>query len=149
MIQKKNQMLVLAFLVLCSCAAPVQHATASGKPEVTIAAAPKAIRSALENGMVNSGYTIAKDSNEVLVFEKEVTENLGASLIYGSQANPYPTARARFYLIPEGKRTRVVGDLSVISNGGSPYERVHALNNGVDSDTVQKMLYRLKNKFEK
>ena len=73
---------ILLSLSLVSCAAPVKHYTASGKPEVVIASTDLgAVKNTLISEMLNRGYSITKDSDFRIAFDRQVDNYVGRSTL--------------------------------------------------------------------
>lgn len=133
-----------ASLLLASCVtAPVEHHTASGKPEVTVAATPESIKPQLVSQMLSAGYRINRDTVYELSFDRPV-DNLAVAVLMGSKYDAQPNSRISFSFAPIGGQTRIVADAAIITNPGSAFERRTPTNNGVDSQSIQQYLDRLK-----
>lgn len=131
--------LMLLPLALTGCAAPVKYNTASGRPERTFDASPDRVRAALVGHLVNRGYQITNESASRVVGQKR-TDNAMAQVLLGTNYDRNVEVRATFTIIPEGPRTRVVGDLALVSNPGSAFERVTPMSNSQDSIPMQQAL---------
>ena len=133
-----------SFLTLSACAGTLHRPqTASGRPEVTITnATPEKIKPVLVSEMANAGYRISKDTPYELAFDKPV-QNLAMAALLGSRYDSQPNARITYTFAQIGKDTRVIGDVAVITNPGSAFERRTELNNGVDAYDLQTGLQRL------
>jgi len=120
----KSVFVVLALgCALCACAAPVHLDTPSGHPEVTISrVAPDRVKSALVNKMIDSGYRITKDTQFELTFDKPADSAL-AILLLSSDRGGTPNMRVAYSIAQVGDDVRVVADVAIISNPGSPYEK--------------------------
>ena len=133
-------------LALCcaGCAAPVAHMTASGKPEVTIQrTTADAIKSAIVNRMVNGGYRITKDTPYEVAFDRPV-QNIAAQVLLGSKYDSQPNARVSYMIATIGADVRIVTDIAIITNPGSPFEQRTEMNNSQDSSDVQRLLNEIK-----
>jgi predicted trehalose synthase len=113
---------VAAMLLLTACTAPIQHNTASGRPERQFAAPPDVVRAALVTEMVNRGYTISQETQSMVVGQK-LSDNVAANMLMGTGMRPQVTVRASFTMIATGGGTRVVGDIAVVQNEGTAFER--------------------------
>lgn len=141
----RHTLIALAsFLALSACAGTLHRPqTASGRPEVTIAnTTPEKIKPVLVSEMANAGYRISKDTPYELAFDKPV-QNLAMAALLGSEYDSQPNARITYTFAQIGKDTRVIGDVAVITNPGSAFERRTELNNGVDAYDLQTGLQRL------
>jgi membrane-associated protease RseP (regulator of RpoE activity) len=135
---------LVSFLALSACAGTLHRPqTASGRPEVTIAnTTPEKIKPVLVSEMANAGYRITKDTPYELAFDKPV-QNLAMAVLLGSRYDAQPNARVTYTFAQIGNDTRVIGDVAVITNPGSAFERRTELNNGVDAYDLQTGLQRL------
>lgn len=139
---------LLWVLIIFGCASPVVHNTPSGKVEVTINGVnTDAVKARLVNEMLNIGYSITQDTPHVITFDAPVENALGA-ILYGSEYDSTPNARISYTLVQAAMATRVVADIAVITNPGSPFERRRDFNHGQDSPTFQTILDRIKSEME-
>lgn len=119
--------------VLAACATPVHHNTPSGKIEVMFAGfAPAVVKPAIAAQMINRGYNITRDTEYLMVFDKPITNGMAAALL-GSRYDGTPNARVSVTMLYADGDTRVIGDLAVITNPGSAFERRMDVNNSKDS----------------
>lgn len=136
--------LLVVVLVTGGCVAPVQHKTASGKPEVTISTNDVGVvKAALVSEMIDRGYGITTEGDYRLVFDRPV-DNLLVGVLLGSSYDSTPNARISYTLVPTSGRVRVVADIAIITNPGSAFERRTEMNQHQDSLDVQKALDALK-----
>ena len=139
---------VLLCLGVVSCAPPVTHQTASGRPEVTIATTNvDAVKGALISVMINGGYSITRESHYLLAFDRPVDNVLAAALL-GSQYDSTPNARISYTVARIQSGIRVVADLAIVTNPGSAFERHTNMNANQDSLGVQKLLLQIKSQVE-
>lgn len=147
----KKVFLLLLFAV-ASCATPVQHNTPSGKPEVTIESSDTGeIKSQLVNRMIDRGYTITRDTDYLIAFDRPVDAaggGLMVGLLFGSRYDGTPNARISFTLSKMGDRVRVVADMRIVTNPGSAFERTTEVNQNADSLGVFDMLRSIKRVVE-
>lgn len=130
-------------IVLTACVTPVEHATPSKRPEVTIPGAKASeVKAELVNRMVDFGYSPTKTSGLALVFERQ-SESIAAALIYGSDYDRTPNARISYTIIELRGSVRVVADIKMVTNPGSAFERVTDINRSRDSLGVQALLQQL------
>ena len=130
-------MVLLVCFSLAACASPVTHQTASGRPEVTIATTTvDAVKGALISAMVNGGYSITRDSDYLLAFDRPVDNVLAAALL-GSEYDSTPNARISYTIAELRSRIRVVADLALVTNPGSAFERHTNMNTNQDSLKVR------------
>jgi hypothetical protein len=139
-VMKRRDVVVLCLGgILGGCAARVIHETASGRPERQFSSGPEAVRAALVGELVNRGYNITQESQSVVVGQK-FSNNLAANLMLGSSAYPTVMVRSSFTLIPNQAGTRVVGDIAIVGNPGSAFERVTPMSNSQGSKEMQDAL---------
>jgi hypothetical protein len=133
--------ILAAIAFLCSaCATVPPPATASGKPEVTIAeATPEKVKPVLVDKMLNSGFRITKDTPYELSFDKPV-QNIAVAVLLGSKYDAQPNLRVSYTFAQLSTATRVVADVAIITNPGSAFEQRTDTNAGVDSHDIQILL---------
>src|SRR5690606_37312044 len=119
--------IALALLALSGCQT-VQHATPSGRPEVTIRAPANNVKLAYIGTLTNLGYSMIRDTNYQIVMEKPV-DNFMANLLMGSEYDPTVEARITATFLELGNQTRVTTDMGIVRNGGSAFEAVTPFNN--------------------
>jgi hypothetical protein len=137
-----------AVLMLGGCGTPVTHATGSGKVEVAInGAAPEAIKAALVNKMLNSGYRITKDTAYEIAFDRP-TDNIAVAVLLGSKYDAQPNARVSYFIASTPPLVRVVADIAIITNPGSGFEQRTEMNGSQDSVRVQALLDEIKASLE-
>lgn len=136
------------FLVfLSACATPVNHDTASGRPEVSIPGnVTDQVSSMITDRMINDGYNMTSSSKFLLVFEKP-TESIAAALMFGSQYDSTPAARVSYTITESQEATRVVASLILVTNPGSAFEKKRFMDRSVDSVKFQKMLESIRSNF--
>ena len=120
----KNAILVITSCLglVTGCVTPMH--TASGKPEVTVAASNAQVRSAVANAFVNSGFHVYSSDPMALVFEKNA--GFAASMFFGTVFNPTAQHRVRVSLIDQGTNSvRVMMMPLIVSNPHSGWEREH------------------------
>ena len=131
---------LLSALLCSSCAGVPPPTTASGKPEATISnASPEKVKPALVDQMINAGFRITKDTPYELSFDKPV-QNLAVAVLMGSKYDAQPNERVSYTFANLGGSTRVIGDVAIITNPGSAFERRMEVNGGVDSHDLQVLL---------
>jgi len=135
---------LLAILAGCET---VQHATPSGRPEVTISAASNDVKTAFVGTLTNLGYALTKDTDFQIVMEKPV-ENVMANVLMASQYDPTVEARVTATFLDMSGTTRVTTDLGIVRNGGSAFEAVTPMNNNPDSIGLQMLLQEIKTGLE-
>ena len=103
----------------CATAAPN---TPSGRPEVTLKATPPAaVKSFIADAMINRGYSLFRDSDVQITFDKTGT-SLGAIMLSTGWGGA-PHLRVSYSLLQQGPTLRVVADMALIQNAGSGFER--------------------------
>lgn len=137
-------LIVCSLLALSACQS-VQHATLSGKPEVTVAAPADQAKTAFVGALINSGFSLKSDTQFMVVAER-VTTGLGAALL-ATQYDSRVMARITGTFVPNGKDTRVVADMALVSNPGSAFERPFTMTASQDSIRVQQMLDGIRDGF--
>jgi hypothetical protein len=121
---------------LAGCAAQVTHDTPSGKVEEVFAAGPDKVKPVLVGMMSNAGFNLVRDTNYQVAFDKPV-QNVLVGAFLGSNYNAVPDMRVSFTLVPVSDNTRVIADISVVTNPGSAFEQLTPFNNGPDSGQLQ------------
>ncbi|WP_147282493.1 hypothetical protein [Microvirga subterranea] len=134
-------------LVLSGCQT-VQHQTASGRPEITVARPAADVKSAWAGYLVNRGYTITKDTDLQVVGEI-VPNNAMAHMFFGSRYDGVPKARLTATYLSIGGGTRMVVDPAIVTNPGSAFERVTPLNNHPDTAGIQQTMNDLKEALDR
>ncbi|BDA84943.1 hypothetical protein Sa4125_24850 [Aureimonas sp. SA4125] len=125
----------------------VQHQTASGRPEASIAAPADQVKTAFVGSMTNYGYQLTRDSQFQIVMERQ-SDNAMANVLLGSNYDPTVEARVTATFLDMGAQTRVTADMGIVRNGGSAFEAVTPMNNNVDSLGVQNLLDEIKTGLE-
>lgn len=127
--------------LLTACAAPVVHDTPSHKAEVTILnyPYPDKIRGHLEGALVNLGFNPGRETQSTLVLDKPV-QNVFMAALMGSQYDAQPDERITLTFLSYGNTLRIIGDVSVITNPGSAFERRTDWNATKDSQNLQYLL---------
>ena len=139
--------LLLVALIVSGCAVGVVHQTPSGKPEATIAADPAEVRAMVINRMIDQGYSISRESDAVLAFDRPITDSFAAK-VYGSGYHTRPDWRLVYTFASQGGATRVIADIMIVTNPGTNAERLNTLNQHVDSQEVQTMLNEIRAALE-
>ncbi|RWC04209.1 MAG: hypothetical protein EOQ56_04290 [Mesorhizobium sp.] len=132
--------------VLAACQG-VQHATPSGKPEVTIAAPSADVKTAFVGTLTNLGYTMTKDSTFQIAMERPI-DNVMANVLLSSSYDPTVEGRLTATFLEMGGNTRVTTDMGVVRNGGSAFEAVTPVHNSPDSVGLQMLLQEIKTGLE-
>lgn len=135
---------LVLLLVLPGCLTPpAVHATASGKPEMTVAAPADLVKPVIVGKMLSRGYRITRDTQYELSFDKP-TDNIAVAVLLGSKYDSQPNARVSYSFAPIGGETRVVADMAIITNPGSAFERRTDVNGSADSPIIQGLLNDVK-----
>ena len=142
--------LVLLPLLLAACQQPVQHDTASGRPEVCIRkATPAQVSAELSSDLLNRGYSITQQTDN-LVRADHPLKGFGAALLASAyNSNEMPNARVTYNIVKTESCTRVVADIAEVVNPGTGFEHTELLNNSQDSLLVQQTLDNLSATFGK
>ena len=138
--------LVALMLTGCTTAPAVVHATQSGLPEATIDAPLEEVRAAIINNYIGA-WTMTRETPSMVTVETQVQNVMMAALL-GSRMNPYPNQRLTFTMTQSPNGTRVVANHAIVTNPGTGFESQTAMNNGLDSQNVQRVLNRLKTNLE-
>ena len=136
----------LLAVLLCACQT-VQHSTPSGRPEVTINAPSKDVKTAFVGTLSNFGYELKRDTDFQIVVERPI-DNVMANVLMSSNYDPTVEARLTATFMDLGGTTRVTTDLGVVRNGGSAFEAVTNMNGSPDSLGVQSLLADIKTGFD-
>lgn len=139
----------LAVASLSAClTTPVQHATASGRPEVTIARrGAKSLLADITNEMVNIAYVPRTRSETVAVFEKDL-DRAEAFIISGGPGENKPVRRVTFDIVESETSTRVLATLSIVTDPGGRKEKATPVNDSKESFQWQQLLDRIKARHE-
>ncbi|MCW7543047.1 hypothetical protein N7I30_04445 [Aurantimonas litoralis] len=143
----RRTLLLGSVLLALSACQTVQHQTASGRPEATIAAPSSEVKTAFVGAMTNYGYSLTKDTQFQIVMEKPVS-NVMANVLLASEYDPTIEARVSATFLDMGQQTRVTTDMAIVRNGGSAFEAVSPMNNNPDSAGVQSLLNEIKTGLE-
>jgi len=133
---------IAAVTILCGCQG-VQYNTPSGRPEVTIKAPAKDVKTVFVGTLTNLRYSLKKDSDFQIVMEKPI-DNAMVNVLMSSQYDPTVEARITATFLEIGPETRVTTELGVIRNGGSAFEASTDVSNSNDSRGVQALLQEIK-----
>ncbi len=145
----KTKLLLLCLLPLAACATPVQHNTASGKPEVIIKNVTKQEASdTLSNKLFDVCPNIVTADANKIVCEAPITDTMQQFLLH-TDYDHQPIHRITFNFIKVNKKdVRVVADIAGVSNPNSAFERRHDMSRSQGSQQVQQMLYKMKGYME-
>ena len=142
----RNSARLLAILTVGMCisaCATVQTEplnTPSGKSEVTLTAEhERATVAYIMNDALNRGYTIRKQTDSMIMMERPITEVM-YRVLFGSRYNSTPNPRVIFNIINNGDRTRIVGDIAIVTNPGSGYEYSNQITTGLAVQQTQDVL---------
>lgn len=134
---------LLICLALAGCKTAQAPATASGKPEVTIRAPIATIKSIIISNAINAKFSVTKDTDYVLQFDKP-SDNLGAALLLGSRYDGVPNERYLVTFAQLGDEVRVVASGMFVTNPGSSYERITPIESGAGIEATQRQLEQVK-----
>lgn len=130
-----------AAALLAGCAT-YQPPTASGKPEIVIAArSVEEIREAVVAESALIGYLPRSSDSLNLVFERE-SDSTAATVLFGTRMDPRVFGRSRFHIIKDGDRYKVIGTLAAVSNRGTALESETELT-GENYRLVEKFLAKV------
>lgn len=104
----------------------------------------KAIKDELVGYMIGKGFSIAKDSEYQISFDKEVPNFFYLNLRTGQ----YPVARGVFNIAPVSGATLVTASPYIVYNPGSGHEIVQTHSNKEDTVGLQRTLYKLKSAID-
>nr|WP_320132376.1 hypothetical protein [uncultured Holophaga sp.] len=139
---------VITLGIVLGCASPRPLPTASGFPEVTIAAPKTTVAEALVDRGVTNQWSVKKSDSFQIVLARRDTSTK-AVLLLGSGRDPYPEVRLTLTLVERDGETRVVARMAWASNPDSPHESVVEIGAGrpiyID---VQKSLSEVKAQLE-
>ena len=128
--------LVLLFTFLTLSAAHAQD-----RPQALIDGAPDAIKSNIVGTMTGKGFSISRDTQFQLAFDKPA-DNILVMALLGSRYDIVPNERVTFTFAPNGAKTMVFADIAIITNPGSGFERVTPIS-GQEAQNVQGILTTL------
>jgi hypothetical protein len=125
----KYSCILIATALLAGCATTILN-TASGRPEVTIAAPKATVRSALVNGMVDRGYAVRR--TDEFVIEGERDGGAMASVLLATPNNPTSQVRASLNLSGDDGAVRVVLRTFLVAGGREQGETTGNMKQGQD-----------------
>lgn len=101
----------------------------------------------LTNEMLNLGYYVREQSDNLIVFEKQITDAIGYTWSAG-RYDMNPSSRVSYRLCEKDGIVCVVADLKVITNPGKRFERVAEAAQHPDSALIQEVLRKMENDLE-
>ena len=135
--------IVICCAALSACATqqiPPPPNTPSGRPEITIPAErTNAALAYILDVCMNRGYTIRRQTPTMIMLERPAN-NMWASMLFASQFNANPHLRVIWNIISTETTTRIIGDLSIVTNPGSGYEQPHPITHGAALQQMQEIL---------
>jgi len=151
---RKNHVLLMALLLAlvfpgCGCIIPPQPLpTRDWRPEVTISrATKKQIFDLLIAEMVASGAQVKRGNEYSAVFVRRGDSLTGAQLS-GSRYDSEAEMRISFYAAETFDGVRLVCNLAMVTNPGSPSEQVTDVTDGKTARDIQTMLDRLRDRLQ-
>ena len=149
---RKNHVLLMALLLpllFAGCIIPPQPLqTRDRRPEVTISrATKKQIFDLLIAEMVASGAQVKQVKEYSAVFVSHGDSFTGAQLS-GSRYNSVSEMRISFYAAETFKGIRLVCNVAMVTNPGSPSEQVTAVKDGKIAKDIQAKLNRLRDRLQ-
>ena len=75
-----------------------------------------------------------------MIMLERPANNMRASMLFGSQFNANPHLRVIWNMISTETTTRIIGDLSIVTNPGSGYEQPHPITHGAALQQMQEIL---------
>jgi len=131
--------------LVSACAGPIQHATPSGKVEVTINnVTKKTVKDKLVDTMVNMGFIVTKSDDNVVVADRPNP----TAMIFGTNIGT-PVSRITLQLVQNGKTVRVIADCAVIASPNTAYENRIDMNGNADTARLQTQLDYIKGDLER
>lgn len=101
----------------------------------------------LKDEMLNLGYHIMEQSDDLIVFEKQITDPKVATW-HRDRYDMYPSSRVSYMLLEQDGTVRVVADLRIIVNSGSRFEYVADVAQHPDSTSIQEILWQVEHHLE-
>ncbi len=98
--------------------------------------------------MLNLGYHIREQSDDSIVFEKQITDPTVATW-HRDRYDMYPSSRVSYMLIEQNRTIRIVADLKIIINSGSDFERLAKVAKHPDYKSIQEILQNIENQLER
>lgn len=101
----------------------------------------------LTDEMLNLGYGIREQSDNSIVFEKQITDPTVTTQFVG-RYDMHPSSRVSYMLAEKDGITHIIADLKIIMNPGSRFECVADADMHPDSRSIQKVLKQTKHYLE-
>jgi S1-C subfamily serine protease len=134
---KRLSRLIAAAILLSGGASA---ACAADRAEVTIPlASADRVKAALANEMLSRGWRLVKDAGLQISFEHSIS-GVVANMLFSTPAGGAPIERVSFAVVGSREVTRVVADISVVSNAGTAFESSIDTNGGADTPNIQAAL---------
>lgn len=109
--------------------------TASGRPEVVMAASPAQAKAAIIGTYLNLGTSLTKDTDYQVVIQ-EARFSPTAQIWLGGGVG----YRITFTLLPAADKTRVIGEGVRVQNAGTGYEQVIPTESSAPDQRMQSIL---------
>ncbi len=137
----------ILFIGLCGCQAVPPIQTPSGRPECFIdGIEPAPVQAYCVERMIANGAVLQQQTPSQLVFWVE-NDNMMANTLLGSQYDPTTTHEYRFIFSPVRGGTQVYGQIALLTNEGSAFERRTDLTSGQAGYDMWQALVRIREHF--
>ncbi len=138
---------IVAMAVGCAAASPLQ--TGGGGPAITICKAGKTeLMEKLAAMSSGAGVKVKTPDSGRIIVSKPVTDPATAAL-FGTRYNPTPEHREIMTFTAAGNNCTDIGIvIQIVTNPGSPYEKVTDVSKGKDAQEAQDMLQSFKARVE-
>lgn len=134
-------------LLLGACVTVPPIETPSGKPECTVhGASVDEIQAELLTEFMANGWMLQQQTPNQLVFWRE-TDNVMANALLGSQYDPTTTTECRLVFSESAAGTRVFGQVAVVANEGSAFERRTDMTSSQAGYDLWQLLERMEKKL--
>lgn len=151
----------LTILTACAPVSPTKTSnllqTPSGRPEVTIKGATrKQFLAVLVPHMLSLRFDQGdadpwqvKQINEFSAVFGSRVRTIGGSLFFGSRYDSYPEARMTFNFVDVVDGIQVFGNVGMVTNPGSAFEKVTDMTAGQGAQEVQSTLELMRGKLQR
>lgn len=129
-----------AMLALAGCQTTMP--TASGKPEILVAAVAQDAKAAIVGTYVNLGASLLKDTDFQVVLQ-EAGMSPAAKALFG----PGMDYRMTFTFLAQGDKTRIVGEGALITRSGTAFEQSLPTNANAPGERMQFVLQQIADGF--
>ncbi len=125
--------LIVGIALLAGCHSTMD--TASGRPEVVMAASPAEAKAAIIGTYINLGNSLTKDTTYQVVIQEA-----GLSPTAQLWLGPGTDYRMTFTLLPAAEKTRVIGEGIRVQNAGTNSEQLIPLESSAPDQRMQSIL---------